>query len=201
MGSILIGEDPTSLRATMLVHDNYWACVLEPRSRNYWPRSLGWEDPLAKEMATHSSILAWENPMDRGAWRTVVHEVAKSWIWLSDWTRKKILAAKRSHLYPSLAISGSSWLCDHFKDLFITSLTTSWLSTACWERPWLALCYPQVLQLSDENGWPPNGRLLDCESHVTRVTSRPVQNSKSPSNFWTTLTFSKFWSIDNEDSG
>ena len=24
-----------------------------------WVRSLGWEDPLEKEMATHSSILAW----------------------------------------------------------------------------------------------------------------------------------------------
>ena len=25
-----------------------------------WMRSLGWEDPLEKEMTTHSSILAWE---------------------------------------------------------------------------------------------------------------------------------------------
>ena len=25
-----------------------------------WLRSLGWEDPLEKEMATHSSILVWE---------------------------------------------------------------------------------------------------------------------------------------------
>ena len=30
-------------------------------------QSLGWEDPLEKEMATHSSILAWRNPLDRGA--------------------------------------------------------------------------------------------------------------------------------------
>ena len=30
-------------------------------------RSLGWEDPLEKEMATHSSILGLENPMDGGA--------------------------------------------------------------------------------------------------------------------------------------
>ena len=28
---------------------------------------LGWEDPLEKEMATHSSILGLENPMDGGA--------------------------------------------------------------------------------------------------------------------------------------
>ena len=32
-------------------------------------RSLGWEDPLEEGMATHSSILAWMIPMDRGAWR------------------------------------------------------------------------------------------------------------------------------------
>ena len=40
-------------------------------------RSLGWEDPLEKEMATHSSILAWENSMDRGAWWATVHGVAR----------------------------------------------------------------------------------------------------------------------------
>ena len=27
-----------------------------------WVRSLGWQDALEKEMATHSSILAWEIP-------------------------------------------------------------------------------------------------------------------------------------------
>ena len=45
---------------------------------------LGWEDPLEKEMATHSSILAWRIPMDRGAWWAIVHGVAKSWTQLSD---------------------------------------------------------------------------------------------------------------------
>ena len=39
---------------------------------------LGWEDPLEKEMATHSSIHAWKNPTDRGAWWATVHGVAKS---------------------------------------------------------------------------------------------------------------------------
>ena len=32
-------------------------------------QSLGQEDPLEEGMATHSSILAWRIPMDRGAWR------------------------------------------------------------------------------------------------------------------------------------
>ena len=39
----------------------------------------GWEDPLEKEMATCSDILAWESPMDRGPWWATVHEVTKSW--------------------------------------------------------------------------------------------------------------------------
>ena len=39
-------------------------------------RPLSWEDPLEKEMATHSSILV--HSMDRGAWWATVHEVAKS---------------------------------------------------------------------------------------------------------------------------
>ena len=45
---------------------------------------LGWEDPLEQEMATHSSILAWRNPMDGGAWWATVHWVAKSWTQLKQ---------------------------------------------------------------------------------------------------------------------
>ena len=33
-----------------------------PAMQETWVQSLGWEDPLEKEMATHSSILAWEIP-------------------------------------------------------------------------------------------------------------------------------------------
>ena len=43
-----------------------------------WVRSLGQEDPLGEGMATHSSILAWRIPKDRGPWRATVHGVAKS---------------------------------------------------------------------------------------------------------------------------
>ena len=37
---------------------------------------LGQEDSLEKEVATHSSIPAWKNPMDRGAWQATVHEIS-----------------------------------------------------------------------------------------------------------------------------
>ena len=41
-------------------------------------QSLGREDPLEKEMATHSNILVYRTPMDRRAWTATVHGVAKS---------------------------------------------------------------------------------------------------------------------------
>ena len=49
-------------------------------------QSLGQEDPLEKEMAIHSSTIAWKNPMDGGAWKATVHGVAKSRTRLSDFT-------------------------------------------------------------------------------------------------------------------
>ena len=62
----------------------YWASQVALMVKNLpamwetWVRSLGWEDPLEEGMATHSSILAWKIPMNRGAWRAIVHGVAKS---------------------------------------------------------------------------------------------------------------------------
>ena len=44
----------------------------------------GLEDSLEEGMATHSSVLAWKIPMDRGAWWATVHGAAKSWTRLSD---------------------------------------------------------------------------------------------------------------------
>ena len=49
-----------------------------------WVRSLGWEEPLEEDMATHSRILAWRSPVDGGALWATVHGVTKSWTWLSD---------------------------------------------------------------------------------------------------------------------
>ena len=56
-----------------------------PAMQETWVRSLGyWEDSLEEGMATHSSILAWRIPMDKGAWRAAVHGVTKSQTQPSD---------------------------------------------------------------------------------------------------------------------
>ena len=47
-------------------------------------RSLGQEDPLEKEMAIYSSILAWRIPWTEEPGRLQVHGVTKSWTRLSD---------------------------------------------------------------------------------------------------------------------
>ena len=48
-----------------------------------WVQSLGWEDFLEKEMATHSSNLAWKIPWTRGVWWATVHGVTNSQMLLS----------------------------------------------------------------------------------------------------------------------
>ena len=47
-------------------------------------QSLAWENALEEGMTTHSNILAWRIPMDRGAWRAIVHGVTQSRTRLSD---------------------------------------------------------------------------------------------------------------------
>ena len=48
-----------------------------PAMQEIWVSSLGWEDALEEGMATHSSILTWRIPVDRGAWQATVHGVAR----------------------------------------------------------------------------------------------------------------------------
>ena len=58
-------------------------CLPMQEMQEMWVRSLGREDPLEKDMATHSSLLACKIPQTEGALWAVVHGVAKSRTWLS----------------------------------------------------------------------------------------------------------------------
>ena len=55
-----------------------------PARPTTWAQSLGRDDLLEGEMATHSSFLAWRIPMDRGAWQATAHGVTKNWMQLSN---------------------------------------------------------------------------------------------------------------------
>ena len=62
-----------------------------PAMQETWVWSLGWEDPLEKEMATHASISCLGNPMDRWAWWATGHGVKNSWTRQSPTTISSIL--------------------------------------------------------------------------------------------------------------
>ena len=46
-----------------------------PALQETWVQSLGWEYSLEEGMVTHSRILAWRKPKDRGAWWATVQGV------------------------------------------------------------------------------------------------------------------------------
>ena len=60
-----------NLKASILCHSTFflWASLMTqlvknlPAVQKTWVQSLGWEDPLEKEMATHSSVLDWRIPV------------------------------------------------------------------------------------------------------------------------------------------
>ena len=55
-------------------------------TQGVWVRSLGWEDPLEKEMANHSSILAWKIP-----WAEVL-------MGCSPWGRRESDTTEHAHI-------------------------------------------------------------------------------------------------------
>ena len=70
-------------------------------------RSLGGEDPLEDGMATHSSILAWRIPVDRGACRATAYRVAQSQTQLKELSmHARVSFAVGKVFIPSLHFEG-----------------------------------------------------------------------------------------------
>ena len=122
-----------------------WASLVAQMVKNWsavWETRvplLGWEDPLEEGMANCSSIVAWRIPMDRGAWRAIVHGVAKSWTPLSS----RLSVAQHSfqvslfwepkHLL-SEWVSCSFWLlsaiCDFWTSYWKLAVGKGWMGKA-----------------------------------------------------------------------
>ena len=64
---------------------------------------LGWDDPLEEDMATHSSILAWRIPTDRGACQAIVHGGHKE-LDMTEW-----LTSVKAMVFPIVLYGCKSW--------------------------------------------------------------------------------------------
>ena len=129
-----------------------------PVMRETWVQSLGWEDPLEKEMAIHSSILAWRIPWTKepgGLQSTGSQKVGQDWVTsLSLWTE--------AHQAPlSMGFSRQEcWIGCHavLQGIFLTQgANPHLLCLLCWQKGSLPLAPP---------GKPEN--ILDWVSEVTQ---------------------------------
>ena len=71
---------------------------IEDRKRRGWQR-MSWLGGISNSMDLSLSKL-WEIVKDREAWCAVVHGVAKSWTWLSDWTTELERASSFCNIPP-----------------------------------------------------------------------------------------------------
>ena len=131
------------------------------QTQETWVWSLGWEDPLEEDLATHSSILAWKIPWteepSRGAhvtlWSMRLQKVRHDW---SNWAQMHKLSINSSSLWvvsyinwnylktrPQNFFSSKSFSTSLKKNLSISTLLTEYLlSTRCclgallWQKTW-----------------------------------------------------------------
>ena len=144
------------IRYSLLIYPSYkWASLVAqrlkclPLMRETWVGSLGQEDPLEKEMATHSSILAWRIPwteepgglQSMGSQR-VGHDWATS---LSTLTFLQVKKGTVIEQYATVCGAGTwnpglsaSWICVLSTTLPLLHMTLAWLAST------LAIYSPEV---------------------------------------------------------
>ena len=103
-----------------------------------WVRSLGWEDPLEKEMVTHSSILAWRIPWTEEPGRlqsTGSQRVGHDWATSLHFTSLTLINVYAEFIFFSSLINSFHLLPWAFVCMFIHRF----LSSAPQKRTWIPI--------------------------------------------------------------
>ena len=95
---------------------------------------LGWEAPLEKEMAPHSSTLAWKNPMDGRAWWATVHGITKSRTPLSNFT-KRVMPSLVAQTVKCLPAMWETWFLSLDWEAPLEKEMAPHSSTLAWKNP------------------------------------------------------------------
>ena len=118
--------------------------------RDTWVWSLGWEDTLEKEMATHSSILAWRIPWTEEPGRlqsTGSQRVRHDWATSPSPSRSPMFL--KTPLSIEISTSFSKWLTPSGRvsgSFILQVCLTSWVGPSC--------CYTRtLLQFYEGTGW------------------------------------------------
>ena len=166
-----------------------------------WVRSLGREDPLEKEMATHSSIPAWKIPWTEEHGRLHSMEVTKSRTRLSDWVHTRILRItnlKRSWLagrrdgslvpcsgVKSTALGHQPYNSEYYK-LKLHSLQPFISKCATWQKQGGKSGLPRP-ERSVASGWDRQDSESWTENKVWKEEKRPGRKDpshRSKNNAW-----------------
>ena len=105
-----------------------------PTMRESWVRSLGWEDPLEKEMVTHFSILAWKIPWtEELGWllSMVSQRVGHDWV-TSLSLSFKITDKTKYHVKQIRAVGLCCSLCMCPLPILEKDVYRGWYTCTCW---------------------------------------------------------------------
>ena len=97
--------------------------------------------PLEEGMATHSNILAWRIPMDRGTWQATIRGIAKSWIQLSNEAQHTSLTENEQrneemrHSFQQLRVTGECWKIQAYGLHWELRISCPWICFSCFPDP------------------------------------------------------------------
>ena len=135
------------------LHPSRWECssvaqwvknlLAVQETQETWVQSLGYEDPLDRELVTHSSILAWKIP-----WWATVQRVAKSWKQLSSWAQVGMSSSSKwNWALDNLSVIWLHYVLSHLQ-FFKYPVASTWNACPSLIAEWRLRLSLQIVQIS-----------------------------------------------------